>query len=212
MNNKRKITLILLVLCLVTIVLAIQIIRSADQWRTSKIADLQQIRETPVTGSVQPVPAVDLTLPSVATFEQLVERPLFMSSRRPPEPDDEPEPEPEPLPDKPPQSLKASLSSIMITEDRRMALVRDLSSNKTVRLQVGSTLSGWKVRAIDNDQVIFSQNNKTQILPLRIFDKQSRKQQKKQSEPTDAEKLPQRERLRRIQKTRQQRTQQTSDQ
>ena len=86
-----------------------------------------------------------LQIPPVAAYREGLERPLFTSSRRPPE-------EPEAVV----ESVRAvqlaskwKVTGIVVAGDDSFAHVEGIRDRKTVRLKLGAPLDGWKLDAID---------------------------------------------------------------
>lgn len=97
------------------------------------------------------------TLPGVGEYPQVVERPLFLESRRPPPPKSE---EP-PAPESPPPPEKATpvtfkVMGILSTPEGRMALIAD-AKGKYKRLKVKDSLDGWQIADIKPDRLLIQQ-------------------------------------------------------
>jgi hypothetical protein len=138
-----------------------------------------------VLGSVQPIPAPaeavadpaapaplpeDPGLPFVIDYRAFLERPLFMSTRRPPvvETADAGASEAEPEPEEPlPELSDLRLTSVIITPEERQAwfMVRD--SDEFVRLLQGGTLREWTLDQVEESHVVFRARDAEQRLDLR---------------------------------------------
>lgn len=107
-----------------------------------------------------------LTLGSINQFQDVVQRPLFASNRRPPPP---PIPdEPEPLPQAPPEPVDERdylLIGVMVTPDATTALLRDDQSSIS-RVQEGDRLDDWQVMQIYDDHVVLRQGSRVKEVPL----------------------------------------------
>lgn len=97
-------------------------------------------------------------LPGLDVYDDLIERPLFAEDRRP-EPKEaveEEAPEPEAPPTAP---LNIVLTGIIHTPKTRIALVRDNSTGKSLRLNEQMPLpgdqGGWLVKTIEPRRVVF---------------------------------------------------------
>jgi len=138
------------------------------QWYAQKVAALG----TPAASGTAPVaaesPALGELLEPMDAYAEIVERPLFIDTRRPPEP--APEVAAAAPPPPPPRPLRATLTSIVITPERHLALVVDHASKRSVRLAEGADFAGWQVERIENEQVIFRQGEQTQVLQLRVYE------------------------------------------
>ena len=121
----------------------------------------------------QPPPATepellpdDFALPDVSQYPQLVERPLFMESRRPsqPAPPKPPEPPPPPKPEAPP-AINFKVMGILETPEGKMALIAD-AKGKYKRLKVNDSMDGWQIADIKPDRVLIEQNGFNEDLSL----------------------------------------------
>ena len=98
------------------------------------------------------VPAT-LQIPPVVTYREVVERPLFANSRRPP-PDEAAAAT---------ESVRAvqlankwKVTGIVVAGDDSFVHVESLRDHKTVRLQIGKPLDGWKLEEIEPDRIVFT--------------------------------------------------------
>ena len=115
---------------------------------------------------------VELTQISAAAsplqeFAAISERPLFTSTRRPPEPEPvvagaAPPAPPTPLPD-----LK--LVGVAITEELRAALVWDQRNRVFKRLEEGHSESGWDLTQVGPDAVVFTRGETRREIRLPKF-------------------------------------------
>lgn len=117
--------------------------------------------EAPLVGA-----AGQLTLGPIEQFQDVVQRPLFASTRRPPPPPSpvEPEPivvaEPEPV-----EEREYTLVGVMVTPDATTALLRnDLGSISRVR--VGEKVDDWQLEEVNDDNVVLRQGNRVKDIPL----------------------------------------------
>ena len=97
------------------------------------------------------------TLPGVGEYQQMVERPLFLESRRPPPPKSEEPPPPEPPP--PPEKatpVTFKVMGILSTPEGRMALIAD-AKGKYKRLKMKDSLDGWQIADIKPDRLLIQQ-------------------------------------------------------
>ena len=98
--------------------------------------------------------------PAISTFAEIVERPLFTQSRRPP-------------PKKDTKVATAAqkpetfeLIGVIISPAGRMALLRTLATSEIVRAVEGQTVGGWEVRAIKPTQVVLQQGDDSEVLKI----------------------------------------------
>lgn len=100
-------------------------------------------------------------MPPIESFSEIATRPLFSESRRPPIPEAEPEGEPEPEPEQiaVPDVRRGLfvLVGVVITDQVRMAIVRQRNAKEAVRLFKGQQIEGWTVVSIEPDRVLFRQ-------------------------------------------------------
>ena len=111
--------------------------------------------------------------PDFATFSEILERPLFTEGRTPP-----PEPTAEQAaavtPGKQTQ-LTMRLEGIALTPTARIAVIRDKSSNKLVRLAEGETHQGWVVESVNASSATLKRGEQTHELTLELDKKNFRK-------------------------------------
>lgn len=105
-------------------------------------------------------------------YQSIIERPLFSDSRRPPVPETAAE-------EKPPEPVSAPLNvvvtSIVITKDRRIAIVTYPESKRSQAVSVGSALegdqSGWRLTELQPRRAVFSgPGGARSDVDLRVFD------------------------------------------
>ncbi len=100
--------------------------------------------------------ALDERLPEPEThYREIVERPLFLDTRRPPPPEPE-EPEvavPEPPPPEEPDPPQLTLLGIMRLNGNTWMLVEDRAKGETRRLRPGSSVDGWRLGEPEGDKV-----------------------------------------------------------
>jgi hypothetical protein len=100
--------------------------------------------------------------PALATFDEILERPLFAPDRRPPE-----VPEPAAPPSPPPKPLRARLEGVALVGDARVAVIRDLSTNEGLRLSEGMEFQGWTVDAVEPDRALLKRGDR-QVQELKL--------------------------------------------
>ena len=117
-------------------------------------------------------PAVDrisrdnFTAPGIATLSEITERPLFREGREPP-----PEPKKAPVAAAKLSPLRLQLEGVAITPAASIAVVRDLSSNKMLRLAKGMKHQGWEVASVTATDVTFKRGEQSQALTLKVDEK-----------------------------------------
>ena len=121
-------------------------------------AAAQQRAAAPGTGTtVQP-----LAIPPIVAYREVVERPLFSDTRRPQ--------------DRPADKTAAApvaqiasqwrLTGIVLAGENSSAHIVGTRDNKTVRLQAGMQLDGWRLDKVERDHAVFSLNGRQSILRL----------------------------------------------
>lgn len=130
-----------------------------------------RVTAAPMESSAGPADEPEFSMPPLENFAETLARPLFMDTRRPPEPGAEPvalEPDPQPEPPKPtPKLVGMELSGIVITPASRVALVRSARGREVVRLKEGEEIDGWIVETIDPDRVVLRQADAFEELTLK---------------------------------------------
>ena len=108
------------------------------------------------------------TLSEPEAFDDLAERPLFLASRRPPEPVPEKK-----KPSKPRQQItrqpKFALSAIVRERNRWIAFVGTVGKPPAVEVEVGSVVAGWEVARIDAGGVVLQKGKQRIELTLRSY-------------------------------------------
>jgi hypothetical protein len=101
-----------------------------------------------------------LEFPGLEDFAQMVERPLFMESRRPGE--DEPPPPPQQTQQTP---LNLKLMGVVATPKDKLVLMLD-AKGKYKRLRLNETLDGWTLVELGTDRVVMQQGQERKPLDL----------------------------------------------
>jgi hypothetical protein len=112
--------------------------------------------------------------PDFEAFSEILERPLFTEGRTPP-----PEPTAEQAAAVTPAGkqtqLTMRLEGIALTPAARIAVIRDTSSNKLVRLAEGATHQGWVVESINATSATLKRGTQTHELMLELNTRSVRK-------------------------------------
>ncbi len=106
------------------------------------------------------VERANFTAPRIAAFSEITERPLFREGREPPT---------EPVQTKSTakiSQLRLQLEGVAITPAAKIALLRDITSNKMLHLATGDTHQGWELTSISDTVATFKRGEQTQELPL----------------------------------------------
>lgn len=119
------------------------------------------IKYEPVNYS-SPLVSLPLNLDSADRYLEMVERPLFIVTRRP---------APPPPPPTPPSTMKKGqfkLSGVSIVGDKKMAFLVELSSGRTKVVREGEIINGMIVQKIEPGLVILVQGSDQEQLYLKI--------------------------------------------
>ncbi|MET0026501.1 MAG: type II secretion system protein N [Candidatus Thiodiazotropha sp.] len=118
-------------------------------------AEKVQPGETTSTITFTPVP--------MNAYREITERPLFVEGRMPPKPEEKaPVAAPRALP------LKLKLEGVVITPQNRVAVIRDLSSNRLLRVTEGMNQDDWKLVQVDNASATVERRGERLTLELEI--------------------------------------------
>jgi hypothetical protein len=99
-----------------------------------------------------PAPPDRWTPPALASFDEILARPLFIPDRRPVA-----VPEPAAAPTgTPPTPLRARLEGVVQIGATSFALIRDLSKNEAVRLAQGMELNGWTLERVEAGRAVLT--------------------------------------------------------
>lgn len=110
-----------------------------------------------------PVKKDDFSLPPLSQFQAIVERPLFLQSRRP---IPGATTETSPIASKETRLNQYSLTAVVIVPDKRLALLRSTTDKKIHKIEEGQDLQGWKLKEIKDESALFQQVNESQELRL----------------------------------------------
>jgi hypothetical protein len=98
--------------------------------------------------------------PAIETFSEIVARPLFAESRRPPSKAEVKVASNEP----PPETL--DLIGVVISARGRMALLRTLSTSEVTRAIEGQSVGGWEVSDIKPTQVVLRRGDDSEVIKI----------------------------------------------
>ncbi len=106
--------------------------------------------------------AAPYAIPPLAEFSETVRRPLFSSTRRPPEPESS-------LPDEAPVQASGDeliLVGVVIAGENRIALVRQRNDSKLLRVVTAQEIAGWSVEEITPTSAILRRGDVRETLVL----------------------------------------------
>ncbi|MCG7937642.1 MAG: hypothetical protein N0C88_02130 [Candidatus Thiodiazotropha lotti] len=102
--------------------------------------------------------------PSVTVYQEIMDRPLFREGRVPPA-------EPEKVVSKPvvrQTPLKLRLEGVVITPKNRVAVIRDLNTNRLLRVAQGMSQNDWKLESVDHSTATVVRRGKKHNLELKV--------------------------------------------
>lgn len=108
-------------------------------------------------------------IPTLSEYREIIERPLFRPDRRPfvlekvaTEPVETPTREPRR------QEEIFTLSAVIITDDKRLALIEHGRARKLKRVMQGEVLNGWQIDRVFPNQVTIQRGSETRTLELKV--------------------------------------------
>jgi general secretion pathway protein N len=111
----------------------------------------------PAAGSPAGAP---VPMPSREAYSEILARPLFTPSRRPPEPV-------ESTPRQAPAPLTITLAGIAMSADQRIAIVQTGNPPRVLRLAEGQQLDGWTVITIAADRLVLRSHLATEEVKIK---------------------------------------------
>jgi hypothetical protein len=105
----------------------------------------------------------EFSLPPLKHYQEIVERPLFIQTRKPVPPAD--------VKTTAKSSTRSALpvdylAAIVITPQKRFVLLRGPKDKKIFRLAKGEEKDGWTLHEIKDEEVLFSRDNEKELLRL----------------------------------------------
>lgn len=111
---------------------------------------------------------VSLSPPALSALSEMIERPLFLSTRRVPEPE-------KAAPPPPPKPIRLKLIGVALAGGSRVALLRNLVNNQLVHLAEGETHDGWSLDTVGAQSATFSRGPQVAELPLELEERTPRR-------------------------------------
>jgi hypothetical protein len=102
----------------------------------------------------------------LSQYQEIVARPLFYTDRQTPQPPGQPQASSNPPTVAPPN---VQLLGIVITENGRQALIRELPSGQMFRAQAGATVQGWTIDRIEAEHIVLKGQGQAESVPLRVY-------------------------------------------
>ena len=100
-----------------------------------------------------------LPVPDREAFSEIIERPLFSQSRRPPPEAGDQDPDN-------PALLNFHLVGVIVSTQSRVALIRPTTEGPLLRKTIGEDLDGWEISEINSSTVIIKRGTATETLRL----------------------------------------------
>jgi hypothetical protein len=156
-----------------TVILALFCI-AMTAWLISAILNPPELQPPPAIDSpngsstlADPALSVqDFAVAPVVDYADIIERPLFLEARRPPDPEQEEAEKPdEPTPSEK-QDITFMLQGVLMTPESTMALLWIEQENKVVRLRVGEKEGDWQLESIQSDSVSLRSGKEVVEVPL----------------------------------------------
>ena len=155
-NLPTALLLLLALLLLVTIGIEID-------WGRRIISPLPQPKPQETKLALAPLHPEFGLPPLEPTYAGVLERPLFVPTRRPPPPP------PPAVPPKP--AMKKGqfvLVGVIFTKDKKVALLREIASGKVSRVEQGKEINGILVASMEREKVILKQWDDQEEIVLKI--------------------------------------------
>jgi hypothetical protein len=159
------ITQLLLLLCLLLLAIIAMALRGG-----SPDPSLGSPAPGPAAGEPAPLNAAKMsvyTAPALTQFREVINRPLFTESRRPPSADDT-APVAE-VPEATGEPKDLTLSAVVIVGEQRTALFQKARTGETLRRAHGEEIDGWTVERISPDGVALTSNGQHFEMTLRQY-------------------------------------------
>jgi len=110
--------------------------------------------------------------PLINTYQEIIDRPLFMENRQP---YISQTPETKKSNIREPKSRQFSLSAIVITSDKSIAILQYAKGKTLQHIALGETIDGWTLTEIHEQQVVLEKGDNTQTLVLEVKGSQQKK-------------------------------------
>ncbi|MGD8590424.1 MAG: type II secretion system protein N [Chromatiales bacterium] len=154
-------TLILLLVCTLLVIVIYTEIQGTgiynDMAHGNKENDQNIKSETSILNNISQTDV------AISQFSEVLNRPLFAQGRMPYE---EEKNENISLPVTSP--LRLSLEGVVLSPDSQVAVVKDLSTNEILRLGIGMSHNGWRVKTIEPQAVEFERDGEVQTINIEL--------------------------------------------
>ena len=158
-RNRTRAPFYLLVLCIGLASIVYWQVEHPPSFPTS-VAGTNGPPETEPTRALQ----AEFTFPPLAVFSEIVDRPLFSPSRRPPKEIEDSVSDIDVTPRAMPSNF--ILAGVVISAEERMVLLRRMKSTDVIRASMGQEIDGWYIELIEPDRVTLRRGNTVEIVTL----------------------------------------------
>lgn len=126
--------------------------------------------------AIKPLPSLELSeaeskLQDIDAYAAVADRPLFNHDRKPLPEQNVASNQPPPPP--PPQPLEVELTSVLLVNKQKIAIVQNKKDRKSQSVHVGKSLTGdlssWKLVELKGREAVFEGPNGKETLELRVF-------------------------------------------
>jgi len=140
------------------------VIAALEWYALSDEAGIEPVgEELPAAATDARLTRISYMAPDAGAFSEIVERPLFTEGRTPPQAPATEQTNASPVKQTP---LTLRLEGIALSPESRIVLVRDLTSNKLLRLAEGANHQGWVLEAIHPTGATFRRGGQSRELSL----------------------------------------------
>jgi Type II secretion system protein C len=142
-------------------------------WEISALAEEEAVSpsSSPADAGAGPVLVEDVqaefSLPPLGHYSEIVERPLFTTDRKPPAAVPEEE---QAVAAGPMVSLPWRLVGVVITPQRRQAILQGGAANTTLHVEPGMQVDQWRVAEVQPDRIVLAMGSQQEQLLLHDYD------------------------------------------
>lgn len=110
-------------------------------------------------------------LPTKSEYAQVTARPLFNEDRRPEQRDDTQQQDAEAIAaeEAPSELPPLSLTGVIITPEKRIAMLRNTKNREFVTLKEGEPLEGWTLEEVSNRRIVFATGAQQEVVELEVY-------------------------------------------
>lgn len=160
-----QLRMLAVVLAIIFLLLSAVMIFSERQDKANQRGQIKAL--TPDKNIELTIDPEDLVLPSAGRLDDSINRPLFMTDRKPYQPPEEEEDPGEVVVETPAVPLTETLVSVIITNNTKVVFLA--GGVGTIRLEEGMSYNGWTVAKVYDDKVEMREGDNVEVLELRTF-------------------------------------------